>query len=58
MLFRVAGGTQRDGVAIAWFHPYPTIGSGPHMRGLRRRCFAAGYAGELTQKSQVLHSPV
>jgi len=58
MLFRMAGGAQRNGVAIPWFHPHPTIGSCPHMRRLRRRCFAAGYAGELTDKSQVLHPTV
>jgi hypothetical protein len=34
MLFGMAGGAQRNGVAIARFHPDTTIGSGPHMRGL------------------------
>jgi hypothetical protein len=34
MLFGMAGGAQRNGVAIARFDPYATIGSGPHMRGL------------------------
>src|SRR6516165_7974372 len=51
MLFRVAGGAQRNGVAIAWLPPHPTIGSCPQMGCLRRRCFAAGYAGKLTDKS-------
>ena len=34
MLFRMAGGAQRDGVAIAWFHPRTTIGPCTHMCGL------------------------
>jgi hypothetical protein len=51
MLFRMAGGAQWNGVAIAGLHPDPTIGSCTHMRGVRWRCFAAGYAGELTDKS-------
>jgi hypothetical protein len=34
MLFRMAGGTQRDGVAIARLHPHTAIGSCTHMRGL------------------------
>jgi|SRR6516165_7250528 len=34
MLFRMAGGAQRNGVAIARFHADTTIGSGPHMCGL------------------------
>ena len=34
MLFRMASGAQRNGVAIARFHPDTAIGSGPHMRGL------------------------
>jgi hypothetical protein len=57
MLFRVASSAQRNGVAIARFHPNTTIGSGPYMRGLRWRCFAARYAGELTDKSQMLRRP-
>jgi hypothetical protein len=51
MLFRMAGGAQWNSVAIAGLHPDPTIGSCTHMRGVRWRCFAAGYAGELTDKS-------
>jgi len=57
MLFGMAGGAQRNGVAIARFDRDTAIGSGPHMRGLRRRGFAAGDAGELTDKGQVLHPP-
>jgi len=34
MLFRVAGGAQRNGVAIARLPPNTTIGSCPHMRGV------------------------
>ena len=34
MLFGMADGAQRNGVAIARFHPDTAIGSGPHMRGL------------------------
>ncbi len=34
MLFCMAGGAQWNGVTIARFHPYTTIGSRPHMRGL------------------------
>jgi hypothetical protein len=34
MLFRMAGGAQRNGVAIARLHPYTTIGSCPHMCGV------------------------
>jgi|SRR6516162_4769531 hypothetical protein len=34
MLFRMAGGAQRNGVAIARLPPYTTIGSCPHMCGL------------------------
>jgi hypothetical protein len=34
MLFRMTGGAQRNGVAIARLHPYPTIGSRTHMCGL------------------------
>ena len=34
MLFRVTSGAQRNGVAIARFHPDTTIGSGAHMCGL------------------------
>src|SRR6516165_9033346 len=34
MLFRMAGGAQRNGVAIARLHPDTTIGSGTHMRGV------------------------
>ena len=34
MLFRMAGGAQRNGVAIARLSRYTTIGSGPHMCGV------------------------
>jgi len=51
MLFRMAGGAEWNGVAIARLYPYTTIGSCTHMSGVRRRCFAAGYARELTDKS-------
>jgi hypothetical protein len=34
MLFRMAGGAQRNGVAIARLPSYTTIGSCPHMRGV------------------------
>jgi hypothetical protein len=57
MLFRMAGGAQRNSVAIARFYPYTTIGSCTHMCGVRWRCFAAGDAGELPDKSQVMHLP-
>jgi len=57
MLSRVTCGAQGHGVTIGRLHPNTTIGSCPHMRGLRWRCFAAGNAGELTDKSQVVHSP-
>jgi len=57
MLFCVTGGAQRNRVAIARLHANTTIGSGSHMRGLRRRGFAAGDAGELTDKSKVLPAP-
>ena len=57
MLFRMAGAAQWDGVAVARLHPYTTIGSCTHMRGVRWRCFAAGDTGELTDKSQMLHPP-
>jgi hypothetical protein len=50
MLFCMAGSAQRNGVAIAWLPPHTTIGSCPHMGCIRWRCFAAGYAGELTDK--------
>jgi hypothetical protein len=58
MLFRVAGGAQRNGVAIGRLHPDTATGSCTHVRGLRWRRFAAGDAGELTDKSQVLPSPM
>jgi hypothetical protein len=51
MLLRMAGGAQRNGVAIARLPPYATIGSCPYMRGIWWRCFAAGYAGQLADKS-------
>ena len=34
MLFRMTGGAQRNGVAIARLHPYTTIGCCTHMRGV------------------------
>jgi len=34
MLLGMAGGAQRNGVAITRFHPDTAIGSSPHMRGL------------------------
>jgi hypothetical protein len=34
MLFRMAGGAERNGVAIARLHPDTTIGSCTHMRGV------------------------
>ena len=34
MLSRMAGGAQRNGVAIARFYPYTTIGSCTHMCGV------------------------
>jgi hypothetical protein len=57
MLFCVAGGAQRYGVAIVRLHPYTPRGSGSHLRRLRRRCLPAGDARELTAKRQVLHPP-
>ena len=57
MLFYMAGGAERNRMAIARLHPYTPVGSGAHMRGLRRRGFAAGDARELTDKSKVLHPP-
>src|SRR5215472_15658415 len=32
MLFGMAGGAERNCIAIARLHPYTTIGSGAHMR--------------------------
>jgi hypothetical protein len=57
MLFRVAGGAQRNGAAIARLHPYAAIGSCTHMRGVRWCCFAASDGGKLTDKSEMLYSP-
>jgi hypothetical protein len=34
VLFRMTGGAERNGVAIAWPHPDTTIGSCTHMRGV------------------------
>jgi len=34
MLLGMAGGAQRNSVAIARFHPDTTIGSNSHVRGL------------------------
>jgi hypothetical protein len=58
MLFCMAGGAQRNRVAIARLHSDTTLGSCTHMRGFGWRCFAAGDAGELTDKGQVPHPPV
>src|SRR5215472_12191861 len=55
MLFRMAGGAQRDGVPIARLYADTTISSGPHMRGFGGRGFAAGDTRQLPDKSQVLH---
>jgi len=52
----MAGGAQRNRVAIARLHANTTIGSGAHMRGFRGRGFAAGDAGELTDKTKVLRA--
>jgi hypothetical protein len=57
MLFRMTGTAQWDGVAIARLHPFTTVGTYTNMRGLRWRWFATGYAGQLSNKSQVLHPP-
>jgi hypothetical protein len=57
MLSGVTGGAQRNRVAIARLDPDPTIGSCTHMRSFRWCCFAAGDAGKLTDKGQVLHPP-
>ena len=54
MLSCMAGGAERNCVAIARLHPYTPIGSGAHMRGFRGRGFAAGDARELADKSEVL----
>jgi hypothetical protein len=54
MLFGMAGGTQRNGVAITRFHGRTTVSSGAHMRGFRGRGFTAGDARELADKSEVL----
>ena len=51
MLFCMAGRAQRNRVAISRLHPNTTIGSCPHMCGLRWRCFSAGNAGKLTNES-------
>jgi hypothetical protein len=51
MLLCMADSAQRNGVAIAGLRPHTTIGSCPQMGCLRRRCFAARYAGKLTDKS-------
>jgi hypothetical protein len=58
MLFRMAAGAQRNGVAIGRLHSDPAVASRTHMRGLRWRCFAAGDTRKLTDKGQVLHMPV
>ena len=34
MLFRMAGGAQRNGVAVARLHPYTAIGCCTHMRSV------------------------
>src|SRR5215831_18370533 len=57
MLFRVTGAAQWDGVAIFGLHCHTTVGACTHMRGMGWRCLAAGYAGQLPNKSQVLRAP-
>jgi len=57
MLFRVTGAAQWDGVAISGLHCHTTVGACTHMRGMGWRCLASGYAGQLPNKSQVLHAP-
>src|SRR5215475_10658768 len=57
MLFCMAVGAQRDGVAITRLYAGTPIGSGPHMGGLGGRGFAAGDAGQLPHKSEVLQPP-
>jgi hypothetical protein len=57
MLPCMAGGAQRNGVAIARFHPDTTVGTGAQMRGLRGRGIAAGDARKLADKSKVLLPP-
>jgi hypothetical protein len=53
----MAGGAQRDAVAITRLYADTTIGSGPQMRGLGRRGFAARNTGQLPDKSEVLDPP-
>jgi hypothetical protein len=57
MLSGVTGGAQRNRVAITRLDPNATIGSRTHMRSFRWCRFAAGYAGKLTDKGQVLRPP-
>ena len=45
MLFGMADGTQRNGVAITRFHRRTTVSTGADMRGFRGRGFAAGDGG-------------
>ena len=54
----MAGVAQGNGVAIGRLHPDTAIGSCTDMRGFGWSCFAAGDARKLTDKSQVLPSPV
>ena len=57
MLSAVTGGAQGNRVAITRLDRYATIRSRTDMSSFRWCCFAAGYAGKLTHKSQVLHPP-
>src|SRR5262249_36127242 len=54
MLFCMACGAERNRITIAWLYADAAVGSGPHMRGLRRGSFAAGDAGKLTNKAEML----
>ena len=58
MLFRMARRAQWNGVPIGRLHPDAAIGSCTDMRGFGWSRFAAGDARKLTDKSQVLPSPV
>src|SRR5215469_9789017 len=57
MLLSVTGGAQWDGVAITRLYADTPIGSGPHMRRLGWRGFAARDARQLPDKSEVLQPP-
>ena len=58
MLFRMARRAQGNGVPIGRLHRDTAIGPCTYMRGFGWRCFAAGDARKLTDKSQVLPPPV